>query len=43
MPLRESFRRAPRALRKSALCRLPRIETLLIQHPQALEVLRGLQ
>jgi hypothetical protein len=41
--LRESFRAAPRELRTAALLRLPRIETLLIEHPQALDQFRELQ
>jgi hypothetical protein len=40
--LRESFRGAPQALRTAALSRLPRIETLLAQHPQALDGFRDL-
>jgi hypothetical protein len=42
-PLRESFRRAPRELRAAALSRLPRIETLLAPHPQALDRFRELK
>jgi hypothetical protein len=41
--LRESFRRAPRTLRTSALSRLPRIERLLAEHRQALDAFRALQ
>lgn len=41
--LRESFRAAPRDLRTAALSRLPRIETLLAEHPQALDQFRELQ
>jgi hypothetical protein len=40
--LRESFRDAPRELRQAALSRLPRIETLLAEHPQALDGFREL-
>lgn len=40
--LRESFRGAPQELRKAALSRLPRIETLLAEHPQALDGFREL-
>jgi len=40
--LRESFRGAPRELRTAALSRLPRIETLLAEHPQALDGFREL-
>ena len=39
--LRESFRRAPRELRAAAVSRLPRLETLLVQHPQALDGFQG--
>jgi hypothetical protein len=35
--LRESFRDAPQALRQAAQTRMPRIETLLSGHPQALD------
>jgi hypothetical protein len=38
--LRESYRRAPRELRAAALSRLPRIEKLLVAHPQALDGFR---
>jgi hypothetical protein len=41
--LRESFRSAPRELRAAALSRLPRIETMLTQHPQALDGFRELK
>jgi hypothetical protein len=41
--LRESFRRAPQELRTAALSRLPRIETLLAPHPQALDGFRELR
>jgi hypothetical protein len=41
--LRESFKDAPQALRLAAIARLPRIEVLLAQHPQALEEFRMLQ
>jgi hypothetical protein len=40
--LRETFRRAPRELRAAALSRLPRIEKLLVAHPQALDGFREL-
>jgi hypothetical protein len=39
--LRESFRAGPRELRLAALSRLPRIESLLTEHPQTLEEFRG--
>jgi hypothetical protein len=35
--LRESFRQAPKDLRDAALARLPGIEVLLTEHPQALD------
>jgi hypothetical protein len=41
--LRESFRRAPPELRKAAVSRLPRIEALLAEHPQALDGFRELR
>src|SRR5260370_21678593 len=41
--LRETFRHAPRELRKAALSRRPRIETLLAAHPQALDGFRELK
>jgi hypothetical protein len=41
--LRESFRLAPRELRAAGLSRLPRIETLLAQHSQALDEFRELR
>jgi len=41
--LRESFRSAPRELRAATLSRMPRIETMLTQHPQALDGFRGLK
>jgi hypothetical protein len=41
--LRETFRRAPRELRIAATSRLPRIETLLASHPQALDGFRQLK
>jgi hypothetical protein len=41
--LRESFRAAPRELRTAAFSRLPRIESLLSEHPQARDEFRGLQ
>ncbi len=40
--LQESYRDAPQALRAAALTRMPRIEMLLGQHPQALDALRTL-
>jgi hypothetical protein len=40
--LRESFRSAPLKLRTAAHSRLPRIKTLLAEHPQALEGFREL-
>ena len=40
--LRESFLVAPQALRNAALSRLPRIEALLAEHPQALDGFRDL-
>jgi hypothetical protein len=40
--LRESFRSAPRELRNAALSRLPKIEPLLVKHPQALDGFREL-
>ncbi len=40
--LQESFRNAPRELREAALSRLPKIESLLVQHPQALDGFRDL-
>jgi hypothetical protein len=40
--LRESFRHAPRKLRTAAISRLPRIERLLVEHPQALDAFREL-
>jgi hypothetical protein len=40
--LRESFRSAPKELRTSALSRMPRIEKLLTEHPQALDGFRAL-
>ncbi|MHB8475492.1 MAG: GSU2403 family nucleotidyltransferase fold protein [Steroidobacteraceae bacterium] len=41
--LHESFRSAPRELRAAALSRMPRIETMLAEHPQALDGFRELQ
>jgi hypothetical protein len=41
--LRESFGDAPRELRSAALARLPRIEVLLAEHPQALDGFRELR
>jgi hypothetical protein len=43
LPLHESFRGAPPALRSAALSRLPRIEALLAAHPQAIDGFRGLK
>ena len=40
--LQESYREAPPALRAAALIRMPRIETLLGQHPQALDAFKAL-
>lgn len=40
--LRESFRSAPRELRDAALSQLPKIEPLLVKHPQALDGFREL-
>jgi hypothetical protein len=40
--LRETFRRAPRELRTAVTSRLPRIETLLAAHPQAVDGFREL-
>ena len=42
VPLRESFRGAPRELRTAALARLPRMEALLAAHPQALDAFHDL-
>ena len=41
--LRDSFQGAPQKLRSAALARLPRLEALLAQHPQAQEELRRLR
>jgi hypothetical protein len=41
--LRESYREAPRALRSAALSRLPRLEGLLAEHPQARDEFRKLR
>ena len=41
--LRQSFRRAPPELRKAVVYRLPRIEALLAEHPQALDGFRELR
>ncbi len=41
--LRDSFRRAPAALRKASLSRIPRITKLLADHPQALDAFRALE
>jgi len=41
--LHESFRGAPRELRTAALSRMSRIETVLAEHPQALDEFRGLK
>ncbi len=43
LSLRESFRGAPRELRKAAISLLPRIEALLAEHPQVLDGFRELQ
>jgi hypothetical protein len=43
VPLHESFRGAPRELRTAALSRMSRIETMLAEHPQALDEFRGLK
>jgi hypothetical protein len=41
--LRESFAGAPRELRSAAISRLPRIEALVAEHPQALDGFRQLR
>jgi hypothetical protein len=41
--LRESYRQAPRELRNAALSRLPRLEKLLAEHPQARDEFRKLR
>jgi hypothetical protein len=41
--LRESFAGAPRELRSAAISRLPRIEALVAQQPQALDGFRQLR
>ncbi|MDP9013125.1 MAG: hypothetical protein M3O41_10805, partial [Pseudomonadota bacterium] len=41
--LRESFAAAPQELRSAARARLPQIESLLAQHPQALDGFRELR
>jgi hypothetical protein len=41
--LRESYREAPRELRNAALSRLPRLEKLLAEHPQARDEFRKLR
>jgi hypothetical protein len=41
--LRESYREAPRALRNAAHSRLPRLEGLLAEHPQARDEFRKLR
>jgi hypothetical protein len=41
--LRESFKDAPPGLRKATLVRLPRIEALLVEHPQTLDAFRELK
>ena len=43
VPLRESYRAAPRALRNAALSQLPRLERLLAEHPQARDEFRKLR
>jgi hypothetical protein len=43
VPLHESFRGVPRELRTAALSRMSRIETMLAEHPQALDEFRGLK
>jgi hypothetical protein len=43
VPLRESYREAPRALRNAAHSRLPRLEGLLAEHPQARDEFRKLR
>jgi hypothetical protein len=40
--LRESYRDAPTALRAAAVVRMPRILSLLAEHPQALDAFVGL-
>jgi hypothetical protein len=41
--LRESYRESPRALRNAAHSRLPRLEGLLAEHPQARDEFRKLR
>jgi hypothetical protein len=41
--LRESYREAPRELRNAAHSRLPRLEKLLVEHPQARDEFRKLR
>jgi hypothetical protein len=41
--LRESFSNAPRELRTAALSRLPRMATLLAEHPQVRDEFRELR
>lgn len=43
VPLRESYRAAPRALRNAALSQLPRLERLLAEHPQPRDEFRKLR
>lgn len=43
VPLRESYRAAPRALRNAAHSRLPQLEGLLAEHPQARDEFRKLR
>jgi hypothetical protein len=43
VPLRESYREAPRALRNAAHSRLPRLEGFLAEHPQARDEFRKLR
>ena len=41
--LKESYRAAPQALREAAVSRMPRIRSLLSQHPQALDAFDSLR
>ena len=43
MVLRDSYRGAPRELRNAAHSRLPRLERLLAEHPQARDEFRKLR
>lgn len=43
VPLRESYRAAPRALRNAAHSQLPRLERLLAEHPQTRDEFRKLR